>query len=211
MSGRLDLALTVAGAAAFATVVAVVAVGAVLSTPLPRSTAETGASGEAGSGGGSGAAVVDLQPVVRGDAIFVGFRVDDAFDEDIEHAISTGLEVTFRYNVELKRMRALWLDPRVARCEIQTTVAYDNLTKRYKLTREVDGKVDATEVVADADAMRRFMTTIDSMRLFGLARLEPNETYYVRVKALLRERNLLLLIPWDVATDWKEATFNYVR
>jgi Domain of unknown function (DUF4390) len=165
----------------------------------------------AGSAKGARAAeIADLQPVVRSNAVFVGFHVTGAFDEDIEHAITTGLEVTFRYNVELKRTRAIWFDSRVGKSEIRTTVAYDNLTKRYKLTREVDGKIDATEVMADADAMRRFMTTFDALRLFELADLEPNEAYYVRVKAVLRERNLLLLIPWDVGTDWKEAPFNYV-
>lgn len=164
----------------------------------------------ASSAQGAGAEIVDLQPLLRNNAVFVGFHVSDAFDEELEHAIATGLEVSFRYNVELKRTRAMWFDSRVAKCELQTTVAYDNLTKRYKLTREVDGKVDATEVVADVEAMRRFMTTFDSLSLFELSSLEPNETYYVRVKAILRERNLLLLIPWDVGTDWKEARFNYV-
>lgn len=158
----------------------------------------------------AGAEIADLQPLVRSNAVFVGFHVSGAFDEDIEHAIATGLEVSFRYNVELKRTRAIWFDSRIARCELRTTVAYDNLTKRYSLTREVDGKIDATEVVADVDAMRRFMTTFDALRVFELSDLEPNETYYVRVKAVLRERNLLLLIPWDVGTDWKEARFDYV-
>lgn len=160
--------------------------------------------------GASGAEIADLQPLVRSNAVFVGFHVSDAFDEEIERAIATGLEVTFRYNIELKRTRAVWLDSRVAKRELRTTVAYDNLTKRYKLTRELDGKVDATAMLADVDAMRRFMTTFDSLPLFDLSQLEPNEAYYVRVKGLLRERNLLLLIPWDVGTAWKEARFNYV-
>jgi hypothetical protein len=158
----------------------------------------------------TGVAIEELVPVVRSDGIFVSFRAGDAFDEDIEHAIRTGLEVTFRYNVELKRPRGIWLDGQVARRAISATVTYDNLTKRYKLTREIDGKIDATEVVADAEAMRRFMTTFESLRLFELSALEPNDSYYVRVKGVMRERNLLLLIPWDVGTPWKEARFDYV-
>jgi hypothetical protein len=158
----------------------------------------------------TGAAIEELVPVVRSDGIFVSFRAGDAFNEDIEHAIRTGLEVTFRYNVELKRPRGIWLDGEVARRAISATVTYDNLTKRYKLTREIDGKIDATEVVADSEAMRRFMTIFESLRLFELSALEPNDSYYVRVKGVMRERNLLLLIPWDVGTPWKEARFDYV-
>ena len=156
------------------------------------------------------AAIEDLVPVVRSDGIFVSFRAGEAFNQDIEHAIQTGLEVNFRYNVELKRPRGIWLDGQVARRVISATVTYDNLTKRYKLTREIDGKIDATEIVADAEAMRRFMTTFESLRLFELSALEPNDSYYVRVKGVMRERNLLLLIPWDVGTGWKEARFDYV-
>ena len=163
-----------------------------------------------GTAAAEGADIEDLVPVVRSDGIFVSFRAGGAFNEDIEQAIRTGLEVNFRYNVELKRPRRIWLDGQVARRVISARVTYDNLTKRYKLTREIDGKIDATEVVADAEAMRRFMTTFESLRLFELSELEPNDSYYVRVKGVMRERNLLLLIPWDVGTGWKEARFDYV-
>jgi len=156
------------------------------------------------------AAIEDLVPLVRSDGVFVSFRAGDAFDEDIDHAILTGLQVNFRYNVELKRPRGIWFDAQVARREISTTVTYDNLTQRYKLTREIDGKIDATEVVADAEAMRRFMTTFESLRLFELSELEPNDSYSIRVRGVMKDRNLLLLIPWDVSTSWKEARFDYV-
>jgi hypothetical protein len=93
----------------------------------------------AGTAAAEGADIEDLVPVVRSDGIFISFRAGDAFNEDIEHAIRTGLEVNFRYNVELKRPRGIWLDGQVARRVISATVAYDNLTKRYKLTREIVG------------------------------------------------------------------------
>jgi hypothetical protein len=157
-----------------------------------------------------GASIEDLVPLVLSDGVFVSFRAGDAFNEDIERAIETGLEVIFRYNVELKRPRGIWPDGQIARRRISATVTYDNLTKRYRLSREIDGKIDRTEVVADAEAMRRFMTTFESLRLFELSELEPNDTYYVRVKGVMRERNLLLLIPWDVGTGWRQARFEYV-
>ncbi len=176
----------------------------------PRETALLALVLSAAAAGAEGATIEDLVPVVRSDGIFVSFRAGDAFNEDIEHAIRTGLEVNFRYNVELKQSRGIWPDGQVARRLVAATVTFDNLTKRYKLIREIDGKIDATDVVADAEAMRRFMTTFESLRLFELSGLEPNDSYYVRVKGVMRERNLLLLIPWDVGTGWKEARFDYV-
>ncbi|HSF16817.1 MAG TPA: DUF4390 domain-containing protein [Vicinamibacteria bacterium] len=157
------------------------------------------------------AEIKDLVPVVRGERIFVSFRLDQAFTEEIEHAIATGLEVSFRYNVQLKRVRGIWFDREVAARQIVTTVAYDNLTKRYSFTREIDGEIDATDVASDAETMRRFMTRFDSLGMFDVSLMEPNGEHYLRVNGVIRERNLLLLIPWDVGAGWKEAHFTYVR
>ncbi len=158
----------------------------------------------------SAAEIVELVPVVRSDGILVSFGVDDAFDEDITQAIDSGLEVSFRYNIELRRVRRAWLDEKEASRQIRTTVAYDNLTKRYSLTREIDGEIDATELVDNPDAMRRFMTTFESLLLFDVSSMEANEEYYLRVNGVMRVKNVLLLIPWDVGADWREAHFTYI-
>ncbi|GMR24567.1 MAG: hypothetical protein BMS9Abin37_3127 [Acidobacteriota bacterium] len=158
----------------------------------------------------SAAEIVELVPVIRSEGILVSFRVEDAFDEEILQAIESGLEVSFRYNVELRQVRRAWLDKKTASRQIQNTVAYDNLTKRYSLTREIDGEIDATELVDNPDAMRRFMTSFESLLLFDVSFMEPNEEYYLRMNGVMRDRNLLLLIPWDVGADWREAHFTYI-
>ena len=158
----------------------------------------------------SAAEIVELVPVIRSEGVLISFRVEEAFNEDIVQAIETGLEVSFRYNVELRRVRRAWFDDKAASRQIQTTVAYDNLTKRYSLTREIDGEIDATEVVDNPGAMRRFMTTFESLLLFDVSFMEPNEEYYVRVNGVMKDRNVLLLIPWDVGADWREAHFTYL-
>lgn len=156
------------------------------------------------------AEIVDLVPVVREDGVHVSFRVEDAFSEDILQAIGSGLEVSFRYNVELKRVRRVWPDEKAAERQIKTTVTYDNLTQRYSLTREIDGEIDATAVVDNAEAMRRFMTEFESLWLFDVSLVEANEEYYLRVNGIMRDRNLLLLIPWNIGADWREAHFTYL-
>lgn len=159
---------------------------------------------------GGAAELVDLASLVRGGHVHVSFRVEDAFDEEIERAIETGLEVSFRYNVQLKRVRGIWIDALIAERRVRTMVSYDNLTKRYSLTREIDGEVDQTAVVADADAMRRFMTSVEALPVFEVSLIEPNDEYYLRVKGVMRDRNLLLFIPWDVSAGWKETHFTYL-
>lgn len=156
------------------------------------------------------ARIADLVPVVRDEGVFVSFRVEEAFTPEMERAIETGLPVSFRYNVELKRVRRIWFDERVSRRRIRTTVVYDNLTQRYSLTREIDGEIDRTTVVADAEVMRRFMTTFESLHLFDVSAMRPNEEFYLRVNGVMRDRNLLLFVPWDIGADWEEAHFTYL-
>jgi hypothetical protein len=157
-----------------------------------------------------GAEIRELVPVIRQDKIIVSFRMTEAFSEEVERSVASGLPVTFRYTVELKRVRTVWLNQKVTTRHIHTTVTYDNLTERYKLSREIDGEIDATDVVSDVEAMRRFMVTVESVELFDTSLLEPNGEYYLRVKGIVRDRNLFLFIPWDVGSGWEKQYFTYL-
>jgi hypothetical protein len=65
-------------------------------------------------------------------------------------------------------------------------------------------------VVADADTMRRFMTSVEALSVFEVSVMEPNDEYYLRVNGVMKDHNLLLFIPWDVAAGWKEFHFTYL-
>ncbi len=158
----------------------------------------------------SAAEIVDLIPVIKRDGLMVSFRLTDAFSDDIERAVASGLPVSFRFTVQLKKVRTAWPNRKVATRLVRTTVIYDNLTKRYKLSREIDGEIDVTEAVNDPEEMRRFMITIESLELFDVSLLEPNGEYYLRVKGVIKDRNLFLFIPWDIASGWKKAYFTYL-
>jgi hypothetical protein len=157
-----------------------------------------------------GAEIVELRSVVRRDKILVSFQMTDAFSEEVERAVESGLPVSFRFIVQLKKVRTVWLNKKVTTREIRTTVTYDNLTERYKLSLEIDGEIQATDVVSDPEAMRRFMVTIESLELFEPSILEPNGEYYLRVKGVIRDRNLFLFVPWDVGTGWTKRYFTYL-
>jgi len=161
-------------------------------------------------GGAEAAGIVDLVPLVRKHAIRVSFAMRDAFSPDVEQAVASGLQVNFDYEVQLKKVRTLWLNQKLVSRRIRTTVVYDNLTKRHKLTREIDGQIVATEVVSDPEVMRRFMTRFENLELFDVALLEPNSEYYLRVKGVVKERNFFLFIPWDFGSGWTKSYFTYI-
>ena len=156
------------------------------------------------------AELLDLSLLVREKKIFVTFRMTDAFNDDIERTIASGLPVSFRYDVQLKRVRAIWLNQRVDTRRITNTVTYDNITERYTLSRDIDGGIVVTDVVAGHNDMMEFMTVIDNLALFDVSNLEPNADYYLRVKGLVKERNLFLFVPWDQDSGWEKAYFTFL-
>lgn len=164
----------------------------------------------AGQAPAAGAELTNLSLLIKNDKIFVTFRMADAFNEDIGRSIESGLPVSFRYEVQLKKVRTIWFNQKVHTRRITNTVTYDNLTKRYTLSRDVDGEIVATAVVADTSEMMRFMTVVDGLELFEVSLLEPNNDYYLRAKGLVKERNIFLFVPWDQDSGWVKTYFTYL-
>lgn len=156
------------------------------------------------------AEIVDLLPVVKDGRVLVSFEVRDAFEEDIQREIDSGLPVTFRYKIELKRVRRFWVNRKVTVRIVETTVSYDNLTKRFSLTRAIDGEVDASEITMDVAAMRRFMTFFEFLPLFDTGLMRRDEEYYLRVNGVMKERNRFFFIPWDRKAGWTKAYFTFM-
>ena len=156
------------------------------------------------------AELTNLSLLIKNDQISVTFRMADAFNEDIGRSIESGLPVSFRYEVQLKKVRTIWFNQKVHTRRITNTVTYDNLTERYTLSRDIDGEIVATAVVADTSEMMRFMTVVDGLDLFDVSLLEPNSDYYLRAKGLVKERNLFLVVPWDQDSGWVKTHFTYL-
>jgi len=156
------------------------------------------------------AELTNLSLLIKNDQISVTFRMADAFNEDIGRSIESGLPVSFRYEVQLKKVRTIWFNQKVHTRRITNTVTYDNLTERYTLSRDIDGEIVATAVVADTSEMMRFMTVVDGLDLFDVSLLEPNSDYYLRAKGLVKERNLFLVVPWDQDSGWVKTYFTYL-
>jgi len=138
-----------------------------------------------------------VTPLIREGQVFVSFTMSGAFDNDVWAAIRSGLPTTFSYDVEIRRGRAIWFDRTVASATVTVAVRYDNLTRRYQVTRMIDGRVESTPQVTDSqDTARTLMTEFDKLPLFSTADLEANTEYYLQVQARTSPRNTFFLWPW---------------
>ncbi len=133
-----------------------------------------------------------IVPAVRDDQVLVSFEVADGYAEDVRDAISSGLRTTFSYDVELRMIVRGWVDRIIATAEVSTTDQYDNLTRRHRLVRTIDGRVAESMATEDEGVVRRWLTTLNGLALCDTSKLDPHRDYYVRVSAHVPHRTSLL-------------------
>lgn len=154
---------------------------------------------------------IRVQPLARDGRILVSFEMPLGITEEITAAIRSGLVTTFVYDVELRRGTSLWLDRTIDQAQVAATVQYDNLRRRYQLSRSVNGRMEPKAgVTEDPDDVRKWLTAFDRLPLFSTKGLEANGEYYVRVRARTRPRAAWSLWPWGSGGTSGLAKFTFI-
>jgi hypothetical protein len=152
---------------------------------------------------------LSVTPIAREGQVFVSFELSNGFSADVRDAIQSGLPTTFSYDVELRRSSTI-LDRTVAALTIDASVRFDNLTRRYQMSRTIDGRVEDARPTEDQDAVRRWLTHFERVPLSSTMALEANGDYYVRVRARTRPHNGWFIWPWDRAGVLGHAKFTFI-
>jgi hypothetical protein len=164
-------------------------------------------AGVAGAQTSEGLRVV---PLVKDDQVFVSFTLNDGFTDEVRAAIQSGLKTTFTYAAELRLDVPGWVDRTMGTSTATSSVEYDNLTRRYALTRSIDGKVVDTRSAEDERAVRLWLTVLQRLPLFSTSVLEANREYYVTVRATARPSNGSILWPFSSGTS-ALAKFTFIK
>jgi hypothetical protein len=198
-----DEALHKAGPWAVSSLAAVVAIAVVVSVALAAAAA-----------GGAVAVREDpdlsVAPIARDGQVLVSFELSDGLTAEVRDAIQSGLPTTFSYEVELRRGMSAWFDRTIAAVTITATVRFDNLTRRYQMSRAVDGRVEDARPTEDSAAVSRWMTHFERMPLLRTSALEANAEYYVRVRAHTRPHSAWFFRPWDRGLILGHAQFTFI-
>jgi hypothetical protein len=159
--------------------------------------------------GAAGEPDLTVTPIARDGQVVVTFDLSDGFTPEVRDAIQSGLSTTFSYEVDLRRGSALF-DRTVASVTITAMVRFDNLTRRYQMSRTVDGRVEDARPTEDQNAVRAWMTHFERIPLSTTAALETNGEYYVRVRAHTRPHNAWFFWPWG-GTVFGQAKFTFIQ
>lgn len=153
-----------------------------------------------------------VAPLLRDGQVLVSFQLGDVFTDELKAALHSGLTVSFVYKIDLRRSGAVWLDRTIASAAVTASVKYDNLTRRYTVTRAIDGRMEWARYTDREDEVRGWLTTdFERLPLFRDTKLEPNSEYYVRVRAHTTPRNAAFLWPWDGHDVSALAKFTVIR
>jgi len=161
--------------------------------------------------GGEGADEIKVVSLVKDQCVYVSFAMTNGLTGDLRAAIQSGLPTTISYEVELRREVAGWLDKTIQSATLTAIVQYDNLTRRYRLSRTVDGRGEEPTVTEDEEAVRRWLTAFERLPLFPSDRLEVNGEYYVRVRARPRPWTAWFFWPWDRGSASGVHRFTYLQ
>jgi uncharacterized protein DUF4390 len=155
---------------------------------------------------------LQVVPLIRDGEVLVSFKLDDALTDDMRTAIHSGLTVKLVYTIDLRRTASVWFDRTIASAVVAATVRYDTLTRRYHLSRTVDGRIDWAETTDREDTAWNALTSdFARLSLFRGVALEPNAEYYVRVRAHATPRNATFIWPWQADDAVGLAKFTFLR
>lgn len=156
--------------------------------------------------------ILEVAPLPKDGQVLVSFKLGEAFTEEVEAAVHSGLTVSFVYKVDLMRGSAVWFDRTIASAVVTATVRFDNLTRKYHITRMLDGRVERADMTTDKDLVRDWLTRdFERLPLFRSVALQRNSEYYVRVRAHTTPRNAAFLWPWDGHDVAALAKFTFLR
>jgi hypothetical protein len=158
----------------------------------------------------AGAPDLSVTPIAREGQVLVSFELSEGLTAAIRESIQSGLATTFSYDIQLRRAAATWVDRTLASLSVTATVRFDNLTRRYQISRSIDGRLEEARPTENREAVYRWMTCFERIPLSPTSKLEPNGEYYVRVRALTRPRDGWFFWPWDQGSVLGDAKFTFI-
>jgi hypothetical protein len=149
--------------------------------------------------------IVDLAANAAHGLVTVRFALHDAFDDpQLIKGLQSGIPTSFTYIIEIFRDRPNWFDEGLGRSRIEVIATFNSRTQEYLLNYRRDRRLVRSETFNDLGTLERRMTTIEEADLFDIGNRRPYKVK-VRVKADVMRGWLMYVVPWEVATHWREA------
>jgi hypothetical protein len=126
--------------------------------------------------------ISDLDVFLNDHELTVNVAVLGAIGPASQEGIQSGIPTHLRYTVELWQYHPYWRDSRLLIRMVERQLAYNVVTKEYKVTT-VKGETRAPHVTRDLRDAQRVLSEVRGLKLTPASAVDKAEVIYVRVRA----------------------------
>jgi hypothetical protein len=127
---------------------------------------------------------VDTVEVSSG-SILVSYRVERPFTPRLEETLLQGMPATVTYEVGLWKRRAFWFDKLIVAMKNEHRVVYDPWRQVFRVRSGI-GIEARTRSAPTLDSLEAALFEVRRLPVSPLTALEPEGSYYVTVRVLIR-------------------------
>lgn len=160
---------------------------------------------------GAEAGIQELDLKLDGNQALVSLRLENAFNQEFQQRVESGLPTDLTFRFVLERDRRTWFDKTVASGSLQVIAMYNAVTSEYLVNFKKNGNLIESRVIRDPDQLRSAMTRLSQYPMFSMAGRDPQERLQLKVRAELGTRMFLAFIPRTVATEWAKTPSFRIR
>ncbi len=124
--------------------------------------------------------ITDLDVFLNDHELTVNVAVLGALAPGFQEGLQSGIPAHLRYTVELWQYHRFWRDTLVLSKVVERALAYNVVTKEYKVTG-VKGDTRTPHVTRDLHDAQRVLSEVRGLKLTPASSLDPAEVIYVRV------------------------------
>lgn len=156
---------------------------------------------------GDKARIADLGLAIEGSDVYLSYRLDIHFDDELLSRIQSGLPTgfDFEFTVGKDQRRWWWFDRDLAKSRLQVVGMYNAVTRDYLVNYKRNGALVESRTIRDVEELKFAMTKFDRVFAFNLDDVDTRKMLVTRIRAEVGSRNLFSLIPTTLKTDWAET------
>lgn len=126
--------------------------------------------------------ISDLDVFLNDHELTVNVAVLGAIAPAFHEGIQSGIPSHVRYTVELWQYNRYWRDSRLLTRVVERQLAYNVVTKEYRVTT-LQGETRGPHVTRDLRDAQRVLSEVRGLKLTGASEMDAAEVIYVRVHA----------------------------
>jgi len=126
--------------------------------------------------------ISDLDVFLNDHELTVNVAVLGAIGPAFQEGVQSGIPTHVRYTVELWKYNRYWRDSLLLTKVVERQLAYNVVTKEYKVTT-LKGETRSPHVTRDLRDAQRVLSEVRGLKLSPIGAVDPAEVIYVRVHA----------------------------